>query len=80
MALLPPASSHTTRQHARAPRSGGGPGSGLDLLHNAAVIDAAEAAEAAEAARVVKYVDLSKMDEVYDRVRDWQETGKKAYK
>jgi hypothetical protein len=53
---------------------------GLDLLHNAALVEAAEAREAAEAARTVKYVDLSKMDEVYDRVRDWQETGKKKFK
>jgi hypothetical protein len=44
------------------------------------VIDAAEAKAAEEAARTVKYVDLSKMDEVYDRVRDWQETGKKKFK
>jgi hypothetical protein len=49
-------------------------------VHNAALIDASEAREAAEAARSVKYVDLSKMDEVYDRVRDWQETGKKKFK
>jgi hypothetical protein len=55
-------------------------GGQLDLLHNAAIIDKAEAKEADEASRTVKYVDLSKMDEVYDRVRDWQETGKKKFK
>ncbi len=49
------------------------------LVHDAAVLDAAEAREASEAAKSVKYVDLSKMDEVYDRVRDWQETGKKKF-
>lgn len=34
-------------------------------------MSAAEAREAEEAARIVKYVDLDRMDEVYDRVRDW---------
>lgn len=52
----------------------------LDLLHNEQVISAAEKREADEEARTVKFVDLSKMDEVYDRVRDWQETGKKKFR
>ena len=40
-------------------------------MHNEAVIAASEAKRAEEDARVVRYVDLDKMDEVYDRVRDW---------
>lgn len=58
-------------------RSAGG--GGLDLLHNAAVIDKAEAREAEERARTVKYVDLSKMDEVRAHWASWLVgSGRKA--
>lgn len=32
-----------------------------------------------EGPKTVKYVDMSKTSDAYDKVREWQETGKKRY-
>jgi hypothetical protein len=37
------------------------------------------AAEQDEGPQIVRYVDLTKTADVYDRVREWNETGKKRF-
>lgn len=32
-----------------------------------------------EGPRTIKYVDMSKTSDAYDKVREWQETGKKRF-
>lgn len=46
----------------------------MELIHNAGI-----QAKDEEGPVTVKYVDLNKTAEVYDRVREYQETGKKRY-
>lgn len=54
---------------------------GTELIHNAQLPDktAAAAAQGGEGPVTVRYVDLSKTADVYDKVRQYQETGKKRY-
>lgn len=54
--------------------------------HTLACRDALEAAGVSSRGRAqddgpqtVRYVDLTKTADAYDRVREWQETGKKRY-
>lgn len=46
----------------------------MELIHNAGIQGKEE-----EGPQTVKYVDLTQTAEVYDRVREYQETGKKRY-
>lgn len=39
----------------------------------------AKAGRDGDGPQVVKYVDLSKTSDSYDKVREWQETGKKRF-
>lgn len=51
-------------------------GKGLELIHNAQ-LKAKEEEE--EGPTIVKYVDMSTTSDIYDKVREYQETGKKRY-
>eukprot|EP00775_Hariotina_reticulata_P004276 gene4276-4530_t len=50
--------------------------SGVDLIHNA---QRSKTKQEDEGPVTVKYVDLSKTSDIYDKVREYQETGKKRY-
>lgn len=53
---------------------------GTELIHNAQLPDKSAAQQqAGEGPTTVRYVDLSKTADVYDKVREFQETGKKRY-
>ncbi len=46
----------------------------MELIHNAHLTSKEE-----EGPVTVKYVDMTKTADVYDKVREYQETGKKRY-
>uniref|UniRef100_A0A383VPT9 Uncharacterized protein n=1 Tax=Tetradesmus obliquus TaxID=3088 RepID=A0A383VPT9_TETOB len=50
-------------------------GQGLELIHNAQLQEKQEQ----EGPVTIKYVDLNKTSDIYDKVREYQETGKKRY-
>jgi hypothetical protein len=50
-------------------------GQGLELIHNAQLQEKQEQ----EGPVTIKYVDMGKTSDIYDKVREYQETGKKRY-
>ncbi|WIA40602.1 hypothetical protein OEZ86_013940 [Tetradesmus obliquus] len=50
-------------------------GQGLEVIHNAQLQEKQEQ----EGPVTIKYVDLNKTSDIYDKVREYQETGKKRY-
>jgi hypothetical protein len=50
-------------------------GQGLELIHSAQLQEKKEQ----EGPVTIKYVDMGKTSEIYDKVREYQETGKKKY-
>jgi hypothetical protein len=48
----------------------------MELIHNAQLSNSNQDNEGPV---TVKYVDLSKTSDIYDKVREYQETGRKRY-